>query len=114
MKYVFLLVFLFSVNGLCLEERFYAGNATMSVSASILLVSTQIMPANVKRRGLVIYNNSANSVYIAFDTTCNSGNHMTIIIPTFQSWVMPLPIYQGAISAIRNAGSGTLLITEMW
>ncbi len=99
-----------------MEEKdiFTAANATVSASASILLVSVQFLNLNIKRRGLIIYNNSANSVYIAFDTTCSSANHMSIIIPTFQSWVMPLPIYMGPMSAIRNSGNGTLLITELW
>ncbi len=96
------------------KDIFCAANATVTASASILLVSLQFLNANIKRRGLIIYNNSANSVYIAFDASVSSANHMSIIIPTFQSWVMPLPIYQGPMSAIRNAGSGTLLITELW
>ncbi len=99
-----------------MEEKdiFTAANATVTASASIALVSVQVLSLNSRRRGLVIYNNSANSVYVAFDTTCSSANHMTIIIPTFQSWVMPMPIYQGPVAAIRNSGSGTLLITELW
>ncbi len=96
------------------KDIFCAANATVTASTNILLVSVQFLSLNIKRRGLIIYNNSANSVYIAFDTTVNSNTHMSIIIPTFASWVMPLPVYLGPMSAIRNSGSGTLLITELW
>jgi hypothetical protein len=92
---------------------FCADNAKLTVTPSIALVSTQIIATNTARKGLIIYNNSANSVYVNFGATASSSTAMTIIIPSFNHWVMPMPIYRGQMSAIRNAGSGTLLITEL-
>ncbi len=93
--------------------KFSGSAAVMTTTASITNVSQVVLQPNQNRTGLIIYNNSSNSVYIAFDTSANSGNHMTLIIPTFTQWVMPMPVYAGAISAIRNSGSGVLMITEL-
>lgn len=95
-------------------DYFYAGGATLINTANITLASVQILSSNPGRRGLVIYNNGANSVYVAFDTTASSATHMTIIIPSFTHWISSLPIYTGPMAAVRNAGSGILIITELY
>ncbi len=87
--------------------------ATISVSPVVTTTSQVIVQANYKRLGLIIYNNSANSGYIAYGSAANSSNNMTAIIPTFTQWVMTYPVYYGPIHAIRNAGTGTFLITEL-
>lgn len=87
--------------------------ATMSVSGAITTVTSQIVAANPLRRGLFIYNNSANSIYISYSTTASSSTKLTIILATFATWTMPYPIYTGALSAVRNAGTGNALITEL-
>ncbi len=90
----------------------YSDNTIIVNTPSITTVSQVVLQANPVRKGLVIYNNSSNSVYIAFAPTCSSASKMTLIIPTFSQYVMQLPIYGGVISAIRNSGTGSLLITE--
>ena len=89
-------------------------NALITTTGSIATTSVKVLNENPRRLGMLIYNNSSNSVYIAFDTTVNSANHMTAIIPTFASWSAPTPCYMGAVSAIRNAGAGALMITEWY
>jgi hypothetical protein len=90
----------------------FSDSATFTVSPSIALVSTKVLSANINRRGLLIYNNSANSVYITYSSPASSsGCH--IIIPTFATYVMPSPIiWRGDVYAIRNAGSGALNMIE--
>ncbi len=90
-----------------------AGHSTITASASVTTASVQIIAANVNRIGLIIYNNSANSIYLAYGSAANSSNNMTRILPTFTQFVMEPPIYTGAIFGIRNAGSGTCLVTEL-
>lgn len=90
-----------------------SSTATISVSPTITTSSVQIIAANPSRIGLLLYNNSANSRYIAYAPTANSSTNMTVIIPTFATWVMPYPIYTGALSAIGNAGTGNILVTEL-
>lgn len=95
------------------SQLYQAANATKIISPSILLVSQVVVPANPDRRGLIIYNNGANSVYLTYGPVSVSAA-CTRILATFAQWEMMGPvIYTGQISAIRNAGAGTLIITEL-
>ncbi len=96
-----------------MQQQKSSANSNIINSASVATTSIVIVPSNPSRKGLIIYNNSANSVYIAYGPTCISATKMTAIIPTFQQWVMPVPIYTGDISAIRNAGTGICMSTEL-
>lgn len=96
-----------------LLAKFYSTSSTITVSPTIATSAVLVLSANPLRKGLFIYNNSANSVYMAFDTTVSSANHMTLILATYSTFIMTLPIYTGPIAAIRNAGTGNLLITEL-
>lgn len=84
-----------------------------TVSPNVALTSVQIIGSNASRKGFILYNNSANSCYINFAATASS-NSCSIIVPTFASWswTMTGGTYTGQISAIRNAGSGTIIVTE--
>jgi hypothetical protein len=85
----------------------------ITASPSIGTTSTLIIGENTSRIGAVLWNNSANSAYIALAATGDSSNSMTYILASFASLVLPIePIYQGPISAKRNAGSGSIVITE--
>lgn len=90
-----------------------ASTATLTVSSSVGTLSVQVLAANPYRKGCYIYNNSSNTVYINFGATVSSSTAMVLPIATFATWAMPLPIYTGKIAAIRNSGTGTLLITEL-
>lgn len=90
-----------------------AANSAITVSPVITTISVLIAPANAARKGLYLYNNSANTIYVSFATTCNSSNFMTFPIATFATWAMPLPIYTGALAGIRNSGTGTIIVTEL-
>ncbi len=92
-----------------------ASTSTISVSTTIPVNpnSVQIVAANANRKGLIIYNNSANSIYVAFAATANSANNLTVIVPTFTSYIMQFPIYTGVLAATRNSGSGSAIVTEL-
>jgi hypothetical protein len=90
-----------------------AANATVIATPSVTTTTVQLIDANPQRKGLMIYNNSANTVYIAYSATASSSVRMTLPIATFATWNMPSPIYTGPISGIRNAGSGTCMVTEL-
>lgn len=94
------------------DAVYHTGYVIQTISASVATTSVVVLPANRWRNGLTIYNNSANSVYLTFGPI-SSGSTCTRILATFAQWDMLGPvIYTGQISAIRNAGSGTLVITE--
>lgn len=90
-----------------------ATKATITASPTILLVSQKIISANPLRKGLILYNNSANSVYVALGSAANSNTNMTFIIPTFAHLSMALPVFTGDVYGVRNAGSGVILVTEL-
>lgn len=88
-------------------------SSTVVVSATVTTTSVVVSPANPKRIGFILFNNSANSCYVNFRPTAAS-NQCTIIIPTFTQWVWPYSThcYQGPISVIRNSGTGQIFVTQ--
>lgn len=85
----------------------------VSPAVNVLLVSVVIAPANPKRIGFMLYNNSANSTYVTFGPTAVAAS-CTQIVATFASWPFFYPVcYTGPISAIRNAGSGVCTVYEL-
>lgn len=86
--------------------------AKTTQSQPITTVSQVIALLNRNRIGLLIWNPTANSVYIAYGQTC-SATTQTAIVPANSTWSMPEPIYTGAISCTRNAGSGSVNVTEL-
>ncbi len=95
-------------------QQILASSTTYTASSSVGTSSVVVLAANPKRLGFLIYNNSANSVYIDFSPLASSSTHMVLLIATFATYQMLGPVvYTGMISAIRNAGSGILMITEL-
>lgn len=86
--------------------------AALTTSASIATTAVQVIGSNAARKGFRMYNNSANSVYFTYSAPpCGSGN-ITGILATFANYTETQP-YTGPICAIRNAGTGTVTITEL-
>lgn len=91
-----------------------ATRATVTASATITNAGpVMVATTNSRRLGLVLYNNSANTVYIKFGAPGNAGTDMTVPIATFQSYQMPAPIFTGALFGIRNSGTGVVVATEL-
>ncbi len=74
--------------------------------------SIQVLKSNPNRHGLVIYNDAGSKVYVGFGISADP--YFTLVIAPNDHWYCPLPIYSGVVSAVRNSGSGALLITELW
>lgn len=79
---------------------------------NVALVSVVIAAANANRKGFIIYNNSANSVYMTYGATTNSATP-TAILATFAHYQQGVTNYTGQISAIRNAGTGNCIFNEL-
>lgn len=88
---------------------------TKAVTATnTLLVSVVIAAANVNRKAFSIWNNGSNSAYVTFGATSTSAAP-TFILATFTSITFFTPVvWTGQISAIRNAGSGNMVVTEFF
>ena len=88
-------------------------NSSLVTTTNVLLVSVQIAAANPNRKAFYIWNNSSNSTYVTLGPTSVSSTP-TRLVPTFATWeVNTGTIWTGAISAIRNAGSGTVTVYEL-
>lgn len=96
-----------------LVGKYTSSTSTITISPAITTSSTLLIAANPNRKGLIIYNNSANSIYLAYGSPANSATNMTAILATFTHHVMAQPIYTGAIYAVRNSGSGNALVTQL-
>lgn len=87
--------------------------AIVTVSANVGTASSVvIMQANPNRKSFCLYNAGGNSAYITYGPTSNSTNPSAIVASFSNYNSLPGMHYCGAISAIRNAGSGTFTVTE--
>lgn len=85
----------------------------VTTSPTITTSSVQIIGTNPSRIAFYIWNNSANSVYLTFGPTSNASGP-TIILATFATYTSNGPVcYIGAISGIRNSGTGNVTIHEL-
>lgn len=75
-------------------------------------VNYKILDTNTQRRGLMLYNNTANSIYLVFGKNAG-GADCNQIVASFANFNMLDKVYTGPIYASRNAGtSGTANIVE--
>lgn len=85
----------------------------VTTSSAVGVASVQLVAANPLRLGFTIWNNANNTRYVTLGPVSSSASP-TFIVGAFSSFIWPYPdlAYTGAISAIGNAGSGTMTITE--
>lgn len=87
--------------------------STKVTTTNVATSSVVICAANPDRKGLFIWNNSSNSGYVAFALTATSAGP-TFIQATFSTYTMTMgTIWTGAVSAIRNAGTGNMVVWEL-
>lgn len=74
--------------------------------------SVKIANKNPYRQGLIIFNNSSNSMYVSFKGPAVAANCIRVIA-SYSSWEYQLPVcYTGEIYAIRNSGTGAVTVWE--
>lgn len=92
------------------------GPTTSPVIRAITSSATSVPLAlrNPTRRGMILVNTDANSLYLRYgDTATVSSLGWTYIIGPNGTWEMPVPVYSGRIDGIwAAAGSGVAEITE--
>jgi hypothetical protein len=113
MRYLLLALLLF--RDVALAEVVSAVKSTRTTTASVTNSAAQVLGANNNRKGFSVWNNSSNSVYLTFGPAPCTSAAPTLIIATFATFQMFTPVvWAGELCAIRNSGSGTLTITEIW
>lgn len=96
------------------SKQVILNNVTKTIIPSVAAGNSVLLSApNPARRGFIIWNNSSNSTYISLDTV-SVASTCAWIIATFQSKDFVNFAYTGAISAIRNSGTGTWTIYEFF
>ena len=99
-------------NGSVEIETTPAATATITAVASSA-ASVAVVASNAARRGLILSNNSTEPVLVAFAAAA-SATAFTVVLAIGQNFVLPAPVYTGAISAIwPTAGTGDLSATEL-
>lgn len=89
-----------------------AGTVTLLPATLVTTTSVVVAPANPNRKGFIAFNNSGNSTYLSLAPVSVSAT-CTRLVASFTSWECVTPVvYTGPISAIRNSGTGNVLIWE--
>lgn len=83
-------------------------------NTTVALTQTVVVQANPYRKGMRIYNNSSNSVYLSVGTTCDSANTLFAIVATYSAFEFASVNYRGAVCALRNSGTGNVVVTEFY
>jgi hypothetical protein len=93
------------------DRSLVAAAATLTNVASSAS-SVSLLAANTARRGLIVYNDSNQSLYLKFGVTASTTSFTYLMTPK-STLEMILPIYQGAIDGIWAAANGSARITEL-
>lgn len=107
-----------SVSGSLTTTPFTSGTATITVSPTITTTAVKIIGSNPNRKGLSLYNQSANSIYLTLGGSGTAGPGMSFILGTFAhlsiSQLFPQLIWTGEVWGIHNTGAtGTVGVTEL-
>jgi hypothetical protein len=91
----------------------WAGTDTAAVTA--IPASTSAVTAaaaNTGRRGLIFYNDSADTVYLKFGSGVSSSSFSVKMAPEF-TYEMQTPTYNGLITAVWSGTTGNGRVTEI-
>lgn len=83
-------------------------------SPAVNTASFTALAANVNRKGALIFNDSVNTVYLAYAATASTTAY-TVQIPASGYYEVPSAgaIYTGILTAISTVASGNLRVTEL-
>jgi len=94
------------------------GGVTLPTSSSSSInnftssASAQVLAANASRKGIVIYNQSTNSVFILLGTGTVTGTNYSVSLGN--SDVVTITGWTGAVQGLINSGTtNSVLVTEL-
>jgi len=93
-----------------------AGKATTGTITRVATSSggsATLLASNVNRRGVVIYNDSLQNLYVKFNSGACSATSFTLILAPGQTLMESEMGYTGAITGILDGGSGNAQVTEL-
>lgn len=71
-----------------------------------------LLAANARRKGVIIFNDSTEVLYLKFGATASTTSFTYYIVPGAH-WEMPKPIYPGIIDGIWASANGFARVTEL-
>ncbi len=89
-----------------------AGTAGLTQPA-LAITSFTVLAANASRKGAVLFNDSANVVYLAYAATATTTAYTMQLDPNGGRYELPAPVYSGIITGIALAATGNLRVTEI-
>lgn len=90
-----------------------SGTATVLTQVAASATAVQLRTAQSGRKGFIVANTDTNPMLLKYGTGA-SATSFTFSVPANTTWVMPEPIYTGAITAIwPTAGAGAAGVTEL-
>ena len=93
------------------DRSLVAAAATLTNVASSAS-SVSLLAANTARRGLIVYNDSTQTLYLKFGVTASTTSFTYLMTPK-STLEMILPIYQVAIDGVWASANGSARITEL-
>lgn len=96
------------VAGVGTEASASAAVSNVASSAS----SVTLKAANTSRRGLLIFNDSTQVLYVKYGATASTSSY-TVQIAAGGYWEMPQPPYTGVVDGIWAASNGNARVTEL-
>lgn len=87
-------------------------NATRS-NVTAATADTQVLAANTSRTGVLIFNDSTATMYLAYGSTAASTTSYSVQIGAGAYWEMPKPVYTGVLKAVWEAENGAARVTEL-
>jgi len=89
-----------------------APTTAVLTNVTVSNISATLLTANASRRRFLLYNDSGALIFVAFAATATNTAY-TIELPNNTLYESELNDYTGVISAIRNAGTGAVRVTEI-
>lgn len=83
----------------------------IAVTVASTAGGTQILPANNERRGVIVYNNGGNTLYIGFDTALTSSNGMPVL-PQASFTLNGDRCWRGVIRGIATSATDDVRVWE--
>ncbi len=93
-----------------LPTKQYAANAALT-NVATSTTSAQLLPANPDRRGAIVYNDAAATLYVKLGATASTTSYSYAVTP---GGTLETPFgYSGRLDAILASGTGTARVTEL-
>ena len=95
---------LFTTPGRC-------STATLANVASSATTVT-VLAANTSRKGVIIYNDSTQVLYLKFGATASTSS-FTYYLAAAATWEMPAPLFTGVLDGIWASANGNARVSEL-